>query len=124
MARTLRHRNKAERLADRAEPHLKAWVAELTDARARRYGWNRRLTMRVHIAVNLMPGLPDAPAARLTALDAAVLAEVPYLQPHHATSILQETGILHYQPVCAIDKSAKDHCMIDALVIVAGFWLL
>lgn len=95
MARSLHHRGGAERLvADRAEPHLAAWVAQFTDRQTARLGWRRDLTRQAHIGVNFLLGLLDASGVRLSATDAALLKKIPYLPHAHVTDILEEAGLL------------------------------
>ncbi|MGW6404135.1 hypothetical protein [Streptomyces sp. NPDC055134] len=108
MARTLHHREGAERLSDRAEPHLAAWVGQFTDRRAARFGWRRQLTQQAHIGVNLLLGLLDAPGVRLSTTDAALLTKVPYLPHAHVTDILEEAGLLaRTEPACAMTAWAQ-----------------
>lgn len=108
MARSLRSRRDAEHLADRAEPHLAAWAGQFTDRRAARLGWRRNLTKQAHIGVNFLLGLLDAPGVKLSATDAALLKEVPYLPYAHVTGILEEAGLLaRTEPGCAMTAWAQ-----------------
>ncbi|MFF1359205.1 hypothetical protein [Streptomyces sp. NPDC058297] len=94
MARSLHHRGGAERLADRAQPHLAAWAGQFTDRQAARLGWRRDLTRQAHTGVNFLLGLLDASGVRLSATDAALLKKIPYLPHAHVTDILEEAGLL------------------------------
>lgn len=108
MARTLHHRDGTQRLADRAEPHLAAWVGQFTDRQAARLGWRRQLTGQVHIGVNFLLGLLDAPGVKLSATDVALLRQIHYLPHAHVTNILEETGLLpRTEPPCAVTTWAQ-----------------
>ncbi|MFH8739329.1 hypothetical protein [Streptomyces sp. NPDC017964] len=108
MARSLHHRGGAERLADRAQPHLAAWAGQFTDRQAARLGWRRDLTRQAHIGVNFLLGLLDASGVRLSATDAALLKKIPYLPHTHVTDILEEAGPLaRTEHACAMTAWAQ-----------------